>query len=231
MTIGKMFLLIALISFSIVGGFIIGQQNNAPVIAQKQPIQSSKPFDLLSKIKEEKIKEMKVWEKDEKEFYGVIREIDESPNKDSNFESSQKLSIYDETGKAVYETKDLEIENIQSVRLMKSDSWQIIVETNGGGTDNFLKILDYNNGKFTEIINESETQLHGGYFTMLQYRTGNKTAYFNPSQLVIIQQIGGAEENPSASVFRSKNNKFQNVGSFSMRDLGDLIEKQISQKK
>ena len=105
-----------------------------------------------------------------------------------------------------------------------------MIETNGGGTDDFLKILDYKNGKFTEIIDESETQLRGGYFTMPQYRTGNKTAYFNPSQLIVIQQIGGAEENPSASVFRYKDNKFQNIGSFSMRDLGDLIEKQIAQK-
>jgi hypothetical protein len=221
MSIAKTILFLALISFSVAGGFLIGQQNNVVVIAQKQSTKTSKAFELLSKIKAEKIKEIKVLGDDENKFYGVIREVSET---------SGKLNIYDESGKSLYEIKDSELENIQSARLLKSDSWQTMFETNGGGTDNFLKILDFKNGKFNEIIDESETQLRGGYFTMPQYRTGNKTAYFNPSQLIVIQQQGGADENPTASVFRTKDNKFQKVGEIRMQELGDFIEKQIAKK-
>jgi hypothetical protein len=227
MSIAKTFLFLALIAFSVAGGFLIGQQSNIAVIAKKQSTKTSKPFELLSKIKVEKIKEIRVWGDDDDKFYGVIREVNESQ---SNSETNNKLNIYDESGKSLYETKDLEVANIQSVRFLKPDSRQIMFETNGGGTDDFLKILDYKNGKFNEIIDESETQLRGGYFTMPQYRTGNKTAYFNSSQLIVIQQQGGADENPIASVFRTKDNKFHKVGEIRMQELGDFIEKQIAQK-
>ncbi len=230
MSIAKTFLFLALISFSVACGFFIGQQTNVAVIAQKQSTKTSKPFELLSKIKAEKIKEIKVWGDDDDKFYGVISEVNESASKDFDSETSDKLNIYDKSGKSLYEKKDLEVENIQSVRLLKPDSWQIMFETNGGGTDNFLKILDFKNGKFNEIIDEPETQLRGGYFTMLQYRTGNKTAYFNPSQLIVIQQQGGADENPTAAVFRTKDSKFQKVGEIRMQELGDFIEKQIARK-
>ena len=156
MSVGKMLLFFALISFSVACGFFLGQQNNVSVIAQKQPTETPKTFDLLDKIKEGKIKEIKVWGDDENEFYGVIRNVNEPPAKDSTFKTSDKFTIYDESGKAVYEYKDFGIGGLEFDRFLKSDSSEIMFSTNGGGTDSFLKILSYKNGKFTEIIDESE---------------------------------------------------------------------------
>ena len=225
MTIVKIFLFFALISFSVACGYLLGQQTNVAVIAQKSPAKATKNFDLLSKIKEEKIKEIKVWSDfygdDEDKYYVVIRKI---------AEQSEALTIYDKSGKSLYVTQDSEINNIQSARFMKPDSWQVMFETNSGGTDDFLKILDLRNGKFSEVIDPSETQLRGGYFTMLQYGKNQKTPYGQPSQLIVIQQLGGADENPTASIFRTKDNKFQKVGEIRMQELGDFIEKQIAQK-
>ncbi len=47
---------------------------------------------------------------------------------------------------------------------------------------------------------------------MPEYRSGMESPYFKPSQLIVIQQMGGSDPNPSAAIFRHKNNKFQQVG-------------------
>ncbi len=231
MSIGKTFLLIALVSFSAACGFLIGQQSNVIVIAQKQPAETLKIFDLIKKISAEKISEIKFWSNDGKVFYCVVRQVDEPPTGDSMFKTSDKLSIYDKSGKIVYEAKDFGLGNLELGRFLKSDESEIMFSTNGGGTDSFLNILSYKNGKFTEIVNDEAAQYRGGYFMLPQYRTGNKTAYFNPSQLIVIQQLGGADENPAAAVFRTKDNKFQKVGEIKMQELGDFIETQIARKK
>jgi len=66
---------------------------------------------------------------------------------------------------------------------------------------------------------------------MPEYRSGITGAYFKPSQLIVIQQIGGADDRPKASVFRFRENKFQKVGEISMQKLGDSIEKQLTEQK
>jgi hypothetical protein len=91
MRIGKTLLFLGLIALSVTSGFLVGQQNNAIVIAQKKPI--PKPFALLSQLEKEKIKEIKVLETDDTKLYGVISEIDEPPTKDSMFKTSDKLSL------------------------------------------------------------------------------------------------------------------------------------------
>ncbi len=211
-------------------GYFIGQSTKTTIAqTDKKSVEPKQTCDLFTKIKDEKVSETKVWEDEGKSFYGIIRRVEEPPFDDSTFKSSDKFSIYDENGKIVYQTKDFGIENIQSVRLTNPSSWEIMFETNGGGTDNFLKIVDFKDGKFIEIIDESETQYRGGYFDLIQYRNGMKNPYFKPSQLVVIHQMGGADENPSAAVFRVKDNKFQKVGWIDMQKLGDFIETQIAE--
>ncbi len=230
MKYAKVLLACTVILVSVSIGYFLGQAAiMTSAKTETETNKNSKNNDLLKKIKEEKVSEIKTWEDAEKSFYGVIRRVEEPPFDGSDFKSSDKFSIYDESGKIIYETKDFGIKNIQSVRLTNPSSWEIMFETDGGGTDNFLKILDYKDGKFVEIIDESETQFRGGYFDLIQYRNGMKSPYFKPSQLVVIQQIGGADENPSAALFRMKDNKFQKVGSIEMQKLGDFIEKQIAE--
>lgn len=105
---------------------------------------------------------------------------------------------------------------------------QLLIESNGGGTDNFLLILDYRDGKVVEIIDSTETQMRGGYWMINEYKTGNKTPYFKPSQIFVINQIGGADDNPSATVFRYKDNVYKKVGEIKMQKLGDFIENELN---
>jgi hypothetical protein len=168
---------------------------------------------------------------DEEKFYAVVRETDEPLAADSIIKTSQKLNIFDETGKIVYEYRDISIGGLEIERLLKPDSREILFSTNGGGTDDFINVLSYQNGRFIELIDSADMQYRGGHFMIPQYRTGNKTPYFKPSQLIVIQQSGGADENPTASVFRAINDKFQKAGEIRMQELGDFIEEQIIKNK
>ena len=230
MKIAKLFLLLVVIFFSVTFGFLLGRQNGVSVSAQKKSSRTAKSSDLPKKLKTEKIKEIKTLEIEENYFYAVIRQTDEPVDADPTLKTSDLLTIYDESGKTIYEYRDFGLSSIKAVSLTQK-SRQIMFETNGGGTDDFLKIIEYKNGGFGDLIAESETQFRGGYFTIPQYRSGGKTPYFNPAQLIVIQQLGGGDENPAASVFRTKDNKFQKVGTVKMQELGDFIENQLAKNK
>ena len=212
--------------------FFIGR--NAESLDAKVHSESKKEVlnsNLLKILNDEKIKSLQTWDdENDKKFVGVIRHLDKPFDKDSILPFSEQLNIYDEKGKSVYEFKDISIDSFEFARL-KSDSTQMIIESNGGGTDNFLTLVNLKDGKFIELNVEGDTQLRGGWWTMPEYRSDLKSAYFNTSQLIVIQQIGGADNDPRASVFRNRNNKFQKVGEISMNELGDSIEKQLNQNK
>lgn len=230
----KFIFLLVIISFSAACGFFIGQQTKSSA-SSETPVLSATPVSVETKkpgflkmLKDEKIISFQNW--GDNGYFAIIRRLNEPCDKDYDLNSCEKLSIYDETGKVLYELKDIGINSIDFARL-KPNSSQLIIETNGGGTDEFLKIVDYTNGKFIELDASEETQLRGGWWTMPEYRSGIETPYFKPAQLITIQQGGGADANPSAAVFRYKNNKFQRVGEFKMQELGDFIERQISKKQ
>lgn len=210
----KFIFLLIIISISAVCGLFIGQQSKSSASSETAVVENTKKLDFIKVLQNEKIINFQSFEDigDEKELFGVVRQLDESCEKDSDLSSCQKFSVYDESGKSLYELKDFTIDSFRTERLIRRNA-QIIIETNGGGTDNFLKILDYKDGKFTEIINSNETQMRGGFWSTPEYR------------------IGGGDENPSATVFRFKDGKYLSVGEFKMQELGDFIEKQIAKKK
>lgn len=224
----KLIFLIAVVSISLTGGFFLGQQTKSSANSESSITADTKKSDLLKILKSENIKSFQRWEDEkDKKFFAVVRQLSEPCDKDYGLSSCQEFSIYDETGKSIFEHKDFVIGSFNMKNLTRKD-FQIIIETNGGGTDNFLKVIDFKDGKFTEIINSNETQMRGGFWTTPEYRSGMKTPYFAPDQIFVTGQNGGADENPSAAVFRFKAGKYQKVGEIKMRELGNFIEKQIS---
>lgn len=222
----KFLLFVVLISISTACGFLIGRQNGNQTFAETKSVKISPDFELFKQLDEKHIRQVIVGLDEDRKYY-VIRAVNQPLSDNTSVSASDKLSVYDNSGKIVYEYSDVGIGNIQFGRFAEPLSSEMYFETNGGGTDNFLKILGFKDGKFKEIIDEDQTQFRGGYFEMIQYRTGIKQPYFKPSQLIVIGQIGGADDNPSASVFRTVDNKFQKVGEFKMQELGDFIESKI----
>ncbi len=210
--------------FSMLTGVFIGQSQQK---AKAQTVSKS-DCDLFAILDREKISVARRLG-DDGEFYAILRRREEPPENDSYFRTSDKLSVYKE-GKEVFSKVDFVIDNFYFLYSTTKPSPQLVVETNGGGTDNFLEIYVFRNGKFEEIIDSDETQMRGGYFVIPEYRTGMQSPYFKPTQIIVIQQIGGADDNPSATVFRYKNGRYKSVGEFKMKDLGDFIERQISKK-
>lgn len=212
------------ISISALSGFFIGQKNDTTV-AQTKSESIDKLFNILKK---ENIKVVRRFE-DGKQT-AILRQLNTPVEKNSILKTSEKLSIYNKEGKEIFSKTDFLIGDFYFSNLA-GGSKQLVIETNGGGTDDFLEIYDLKNGKFEEIINPFETQMRGGYWIMPEYRSGVKSPYFKPSQIFVINQIGGADENPSATIFRLNSGKYKPVGTISMQELGDFIEKQISKPK
>lgn len=233
MSISKSLVFIALVSVFTISGFFIGQnsKSNINVEAQSQPMSASNIPNLMKSLKELQITSISVSEDDKgKVLAKVIRKINKSCEEEIFPDSCEKFIIYGENGKAIFEYKDFGIAGTNFARLINSTSSQMILETNGGGTDNFLHIFDRKGEGYSEIVDPSSDflQIRGGYFTMLQYRTGMEHPYFKPSQLIAIQQIGGGDNDATASIIRFQNGKLQKVGEFSMQKLGDFIEQQIA---
>jgi hypothetical protein len=227
----KFIILFMTILVSAACGFFVGQQTKSLANSEtSNPIENKKP-DYLRILQEKNIERFQGWENGEgKKFLAVIHQLNELCDKDYILSSCEKLSIYDEFGNGVYELKDFGVSLPDYARL-KSNSFQYIIETNGGGTDESLTIVDYKDEKFVELEIEDDTSLRGGWWTMPEYRSGVAGAYFKPSQLILIQQIGGGDNSPKASVFRHKENKIQKVGEIKMQELGDFIEKQIAKNR
>lgn len=165
MEISKLFLLFGLMLISALCGFFTGQQQTKSLAnSETQISEEAKKPDLLTILQDEKVENFKSWEDEKgKIFFAVVRRLDIPCEKDSVLNSCQKLSIYNKDGKALYELKDFGISLVKFARL-RPDSSQLIIEVNGGGTDDFLEILDYKNEKFTEFLDDpSDTQLRGGW--------------------------------------------------------------------
>ncbi len=156
----KLIILIAIISISAACGFFIGQQTKSSASSETPILENTKKPDFVKILQDEKIESFKTWEDEKgKKFFGVVHQLNEPCEKGYSLNSCQKFSVYDESGKSVYENKDFVIESFNIENLTRQN-FQLIIETNSGGTDNFLQIIDYKNGKFAEII---QTQIRGGF--------------------------------------------------------------------
>lgn len=221
MKIKQIIFISSAIFISALSGFFIGQKN-VSVGAQGNNESINKLFTILQS---ENIKVVQRFEDGEKT--GILRQLNTPVEKKSILKTSEKLSIYDKNGKEIFSKTAFQIGNFYFSNLAR-DSKKLVIETNGGGTDDFLEIYDLKNDKFEEIINPSESHMRGGYWIMPEYRTGVKYPYFKPSQIFVINQTGGADDNPSATIFRLKQGRYKPAGTISMRELGDFIEGRIS---
>ncbi len=164
---------------------------------------------------------------DERQFYGFVRESNRIDTKTGFNDIGQTLSVRDKSGSEIFSKRYKEVADFSYPNLTR-DSQQLLVETNEGGTDNFLEIYTFRNNRFEPIIDSQETQMRGGYFVIPEYRKGIKSPYFKADEIIVIQQLGGADDDPIATVFRYTENKYEPVGEIRMQQLGDFIEANLS---
>ena len=225
----KAVLIITLTVISFICGYLV-KGNNSPTVIE-MPVSPETNTDITQ---DETIptqnSSIRSWNVNHEVTLKIIsKRLTVGCEKDFGLNSCEEVSILDEKGKRLFQFRDFVIVSLQFLNLTRNGK-QLLIESNGGGTDNFLLILDYKDGKVVEIIDSTETQMRGGYWMMNDYKTGNQTPYFMPSQIFVINQIGGADNNPSASVFRYKHGMYKKVGEIKMQKLGDFIENEISLK-
>jgi hypothetical protein len=217
---GRRVLVAITIIFSAAMGIFIDQTYQG-VIAH-----DSAECDLIATMDREKVLLARHFG-DEGQFYGFVRESNRIDTKTGFDDSGQTLSIRDKSGSEIFSKRYKEVADFSYPNLTR-DSQQLLVETNGGGTDNFLEIYTFRNNRFEPIIDSQETQMQGGYFVIPEYRKGMKATYFKPDEIIVIQQLWRADDDPTATVFRYMKNKYEPVGEIRMQQLGDFIEANLS---
>jgi hypothetical protein len=97
-----------------------------------------------------------------------VQQLDEPCDKDNNLSTCERFSVYNEQGKAVYEFKDFQVEGFTFERFAQF-SEQIVIESNGGGTDNFLTIVDTKDSKCESRIeiNIDNEKLHFAFLAKI----------------------------------------------------------------
>lgn len=226
----KVVYIVILTIIAFICGYLVKGKDSLTIIEMPLPIETS-----VKSVPPETISpqnnSIQYWNaNDEVTLEIVTKHLTSDCEKDFVINSCEELSILDKNGKRLFHFRDVVFESIQFINLTRNGT-QLLIESNGGGTDNFLLILDYRNGKVVEIIDSTETQMRGGYWMMNEYKAGNKTPAFKASQIFIVNQIGGADDNPSASVFRYKDDMYKKIGEIKMKKLGDFIDKELSLRK
>lgn len=141
----------------------------------------------------------------------------------------KSLNIYDKDGELIYEERANSFGGIEILDILRQSRGQLIIKSvNYGGSGRFFKILDYREGKIISITDENDTIYSGGVEILPQYQKGVKP-YSEPYQILLTDTL--TSSSPEATVLRYVNDRYVSVGILSQTEVGDFIDKSISERK
>jgi hypothetical protein len=145
-------------------------------------------------------------------------------------EPTNVFSIIDGQGKLLYEIDGVEIYNIATSWMLRDTGPQLVVSVNGGGRQNDLKILDYQNGKITELLDSDDQDYSIAALIKPQFRSGVIPAK-EPYEILMIRGVGLASpEEKYLSVYRYTNGSYEFNGEISQNLLDDYMEQLLKKK-
>ena len=133
------------------------------------------------------------------------------------------FSIMDGQGKLLYQIDHVEIDNISSSYMLRVARPQLVVGVDEGGRMASLKILDYQNGKITELLDEDDQDYLVSTIKP-QFRSGVIPAK-EPYEILMIRGVGLASpEEKYLSVYRYTNGSYEFNGEISQKLLDNHME-------
>jgi hypothetical protein len=144
-------------------------------------------------------------------------------------EPNNIFSIIDRQGKLLYQIDSVDIGSISSSSLLRNMRSQLVVDVNEGGRMSDLKILDYQNGKITELLDEDDQE---NLFALIkpQFRSGVIPAQ-EPYEVLMIR--GGGLASPGekyVSVYRYADGSYEFNGEISQKLLDNHLEQLLKKK-
>jgi hypothetical protein len=145
-------------------------------------------------------------------------------------EPTNTFSITDRQGKLLYQIDGVEISNISTSAMLRNTRSQLIVDVNEGGRVNSLKILDYQDGKITELLDEDDQEYSVSALIKPQFRNGVNPSQ-EPYEILLIRGVGLASpEEKYVSVYRYTDGSYELKGEFSQKLLDNYMEQLIKKK-
>jgi len=140
------------------------------------------------------------------------------------------FSIMDGQGKLLYQIDHVEIDNISSSYMLRVARPQLVVGVDEGGRMASLKILDYQNGKITELLDEDDQDYLVSAIKP-QFRSGVIPAQ-EPYEILMIRGGGlaNSDEKKYVSVYRYADGVFEFNGDVSQQLLDDYMERLLKKK-
>jgi len=139
-------------------------------------------------------------------------------------EPTNIFTIIDRQGKILYQIDGVEIHNISSLYMLRTTRSQLVVGVNEGGRTNSLKILDYQNGKITELLDGDDQDYSISALIKPQFRSGVIPAK-EPYEILMIRGVGLASpEDKYVSVYRYADGSYEFNGEISQKLLDNHME-------
>src|SRR5262249_22927273 len=140
------------------------------------------------------------------------------------------FSIIDQQGKLLYEEDRIEIKSISTSYILRTTRPQLVVDVNGGGKVNSLKILDYQQGKITELLDDEDQQYSISALIKPQFRSG-VTPSQEPYEILLMSGVGLASPDEKyVNVYRYSDGSYEFKGKVPQKLLDNYLEQQLKKK-
>ncbi|MEO7969932.1 MAG: hypothetical protein ABI698_01440 [bacterium] len=160
----------------------------------------------------------------------IVRSFKQDPNYKG---AGVKLTIQDQLGKVVFEEYFSDVSRIYSSYALRKPSPQLVLEVDYGGSTNFIKVLDYQNGNVIDLMDavKMANEFATGAEVRPQLRTGVNAA-IEPYEIFLTQGIGLASPAQKiTNVFRYKDGRYRYFGQFPQEKVDDHIEDLLKHSK
>jgi len=145
-------------------------------------------------------------------------------------EPTNVFSIIDGQGKLLYEIDGVEIHSISTSWMLRDMRPQLVVSVNEGGRADSLKILDYQNGEITELLDGDDQEYEISALIKPQFRSGVIPAK-EPYEILMTRGVGLASpEEKYVSVYRYADGSYEFNGEVSQKLLDNYMELLLKKK-
>jgi hypothetical protein len=181
--------------------------------------------ELIQNLRRENVETFYTWHAnyvDGKNLLCLVRSFDTDPHWNGR---GMKLTIFDPTGKPIYEDYFESLIRIYETTALRDLSFQLVFEVVYGGTGTYhLRMLDYRNGKIIKLLDGDAGLFNADAQVLPQFRSDTFPAK-EPFQIMLTEGVGLASSAPKETrVYRYTNGAYRHVGTIPRQKLDDYME-------
>lgn len=223
----KTSILIWIILYCFIGAVACSTGISEPAMVSQEQGKTTDTNAIAQKLLDDKVVAFYQWEIDtDTTLLCIARDLlkPEFPGEPTNV-----FSIIDRQGKLLYQIDGVERPHISESWMLRTMRSQLVVGVNTGGRMSELKILDYQNGKITELLDKAD-QHYLISAIKPQFRSGVIPAQ-EPYEILMITGIGlPSSDEKRVSVYRYADGSYEFNGAVPQKLLDNYMERLLKKK-